>query len=359
MNKISIEILKGIMPHFHRFLETEGQPWKAQRREKDTFFARYFVEHEIDKLEAGTLRELIHILWAFNGWTNKDWLLEEMLRSGLPTIKNAFRQLLYDSEPIAKRFDFVKKNVRMMGAASISEILAHHDHERYPIWNSRSRQGLISLGFSESQLPRSAQISGSQYAHFCELMQKVRSQVADQYPEFTDLFALDFLLYFVSLQHPPSEKLISPTVETMELTDLDHDAVIDQILEFGDGLGFEVQKEFTVMRGCRIDAIWRSRVANLGTISYAFEVHRRGSRDSAILNLQRVRRDPTIQKVVVVSTKGELDRFRLEVESLDEGFRTAVGYFEVQDLQRALDHLQTLKDILKTLGLLSSDGLLD
>jgi hypothetical protein len=113
------------------------------------------------------------------------------------------------------------------------------------------------------------------------------------------------------------------------------------------------------MRGCRIDVIWRSRIANLGTIAYAFEVHRRGSRDSAILNLQRVKRDPSIQKVIVVSLKDELEKFQGEIASLQESFRTSVGYFEVQDLQRALDHLQSLKDILKTLGLLSAEGLFD
>jgi hypothetical protein len=356
MNQINMHTLRDLMPEFHHFLETEGQQWKEERQEKDDFFAKYFVEQEIDNLEEGTLRELIHTLWAFNSWTNKDWLLEEMLRSGLPTIREAFRQLLYGTEPLVKRFDSVKNNVRMMGAASVSEVLAHHDHEKYPIWNSRSRQGLISLGISESLLPKSAQISGAQYVSFCKLVQDVRSRVAAEYSEFTDLFTLDFLLYFVSLQKLlPGEPLAPP----LEAEDFDHDAVIDQILELGDGLGFEVQKEFSVMRGCRIDAIWRSRVANLGTISYAFEVHRRGSRDSAILNLQRVRRDPTIQKVVVVSSRDELGKFKEEIVSLDEGFRTSVGYFEVQDLQHALDHLQSLKEILKTLGLLSTDSFYD
>ena len=164
-------------------------------------------------------------------------------------------------------------------------------------------------------------------------------------------------MYFISIQDLLSEQ--RPETPTQGLDDFDHNEVIDQLLELGDGLGFEVQKEFSVMHGCRIDAIWRSRVANLGTISYAFEVHRRGSRDSAILNLQRVRRDPTIQKVVVVSSRDELDKFRDEIASLDESFRTSVGYFEVQDLQRGLDHLQDLKDILRTLGLLSVQSLSD
>ena len=104
-----------------------------------------------------------------------------------------------------------------------------------------------------------------------------------------------------------------------------------------------------MVQGARIDAIWRSRVANLGTIAYAFEVHRRGSRDSAILNLQRVRRDPAIQKVIVVSSKRELENFKKEIAHLDEGFRNSVGYFEVHDLQRALDYLQSFKDILKSI----------
>ncbi|MCK4816319.1 hypothetical protein KA005_11170, partial [bacterium] len=145
----------------------------------------------------------------------------------------------------------------------------------------------------------------------------------------------------------------------VETDEIGHGEVIDQILELGDGLGFEVQKEFSVMRGCRIDAIWRSRVASLGTIAYAFEVHRRGSRDSAILNLQRVRRDPSIQKVVIVSSKTELDKFKGEIASLDEAFRNSVGYFEVKELQQSLMHLQELKDILKTFGLLSIENLFD
>jgi hypothetical protein len=349
MEVIDIKALGKLMPQFYDFLNTEAQQWQEERKEKDEFFAKYFGEKEIDSLEEGTLRELIHILWAFNGWTNKDWLLQEMLSSGLPTIKNAFKQLLYGTDPLARRFDLVKKRVRMMGAASVSEILAHHDHETYPIWSSRSRGGLIKLGVDPARLPKSSQISGGQYAAFCKLVEDARSQIAGKYPEFTDLFKLDFLLYFISLQ--PVEQ--GPVVPLPEKDTFRHDEVIVQLLELGDGLGFEVQKELNVSAGCRIDAIWRSRVANLGTIAYAFEVHRKGSRDSAILNLQRVRRDPTIQKVVVVSSKDELDRFKAEIDSLEEGFRTSVGYFEVQHLERALDHLQSLKDILKTLGLLS------
>jgi hypothetical protein len=37
------------------------------------------------------------------------------------------------------------------------------------------------------------------------------------------------------------------------------------------------------MRGCRIDAIWRSRVANLGTIAYAFDLSIEVPRDGELV----------------------------------------------------------------------------
>jgi len=353
MDHINEQALRHALPGYREFLASvEGQQWAQERASKDNFIARYFSEETIDALEEGTLRELIHILWSFNGWTNKDWLFQQMLTSELPRIRTAFRRLLYGHEPLAQRFDGMR-GIRMVGAAFISEMLAHHNHREYAIWNRRSREGLVRLGISETVLPKSSQISGKQYASFCGLAKSVLEQVSALCPDFRDLFHLDFLLYYVSAHEPRAEVPV-PTPKPIE--DFDHGAVIDQVLELGDGLGFEVAREFTVARGCRIDAIWRSRVANLGAISYAFEVHRSGSRDSAILNLQRVRRDPTIQKVVLVSSSGELERFREEIASLGEDFRNAVGYFTVEDLERALEHLDELKGILRGLGLLATEA---
>jgi len=236
-----------------------------------------------------------------------------------------------------------------MGPTCISEILAHHDPQKYPIWSSKSKAGLLSLGIPASSLPKSSQIRGHQYAEFCELVGRVRSEIAAKYPEFVDLFTLDYLLFFVSSEQP-----IGVSREAPPAGDFDHDAVVDEILALGDGLGFDVQKEFAVAYGSKIDAIWRSRIANLGTIAYAFEVQRKGSRDSAILNLQRVKQDASIQKVIIVSSEEELERFRQEIASIPGSFRETVCYFSVDHLQEALGHVDALKNLLKTLGLLYS-----
>lgn len=357
MIRINMELLDKIVPQFRKTIATEGKSWQEERDAKDKFFREYFSKEKILKIEEGTLRELIHVLWAFLGWTNKDYLLQEMLKSGLERIRKAFDYLLYSDDSIDKRFNYARENIRIMGAAGISEILTHYNHTQYPIWNRRSKTGLLALGVPNIILPKSAQISGTQYKKFCELVRDVQLQVSNKYPEVKDLFDLDFLLYFISIQENPT------TTEPLEIVtiseDFDHDDIIDQILELGDGLGFDVDKEVTIVRGCRIDAIWRSRIANLGTIAYAFEVHKGGSPDSAILNLQRVRRDPSIQKVILVSKEKELSKFREEILTLDENFRNSVAYFKVADLQSALANLESLKGILNNLGLLSGKTLFD
>jgi hypothetical protein len=66
------------MPRFRSTKEAEGEQWREELQEKDRFFDRYFSQKEIDDLDEGTLRELVHILWAFSGWTNKDYLFDEM-----------------------------------------------------------------------------------------------------------------------------------------------------------------------------------------------------------------------------------------------------------------------------------------
>jgi len=355
-DELNFEYLKQIIPGFHDFLNSDGQKWKKEREEKDELFASYFSKEGLKNIDEGVLKDLLNTLWAFYGWTNKDYLFQEMLKSGIEIIRKSFEYLLYNNDPISKRFDHVRKNVRMMGAAGISEILTHHDHKKYSIYNSRAKEALNAIGVPETSLPKSSQISGNQYEDFCTLMNQVRKTISTEFPEFKDFFSLDFLLFYISLHKP---KMVSDKTSTkkdiQEIDDFDHDSVIDQVLELGDGLGFEVEKEFLVTHGCKIDAIWRSRIGNLGIIKYAFEVHRKGSRDSAILNLQRVKRDASIQKVIIVSTKDELDVFRREISTLGEDFRNSVGYFSVDDLQTTLDHMNSMKEMLKTLGLMDVD----
>jgi hypothetical protein len=349
MSDINRSFLGRIMPKFREWLKTdEGEKFAAERKDKDNFIHTYFTAHNVEKIDEGVLRQLIRILWSFEMWTNKDWLLDQMLQSELPAIRDAFENLLYGKDPLAERFDEMRE-IRMMGAATISEILAHYDHSNYPIWNKRAKASLIKLGINSNLLPKSSQISGSQYVDFVKVVKPVFKIVSQSYPEIDDLLMFDFLLYYIStLIEEKAEKALVQTEEKF-----DHDNTIVKLLQLGDSLGFDIQKEVNVASGCRVDAVWKSRVANLGMITYAFEVHKSGSRDSAILNLQRISNaDQTVQKVVIVSTDSEIEKFKAEIASLNEDFRNSVGYFSVEDLEEALLHQESLKKIMGTIGLM-------
>ena len=62
MNDVDKKLLEDILPRFRTSKEAEGQQWREERQEKDRLFNRYFSRQEIDNLDEGTLRELIHIV---------------------------------------------------------------------------------------------------------------------------------------------------------------------------------------------------------------------------------------------------------------------------------------------------------
>ncbi|MEM3905885.1 MAG: hypothetical protein QXZ17_03310, partial [Nitrososphaerota archaeon] len=90
---------------------------------------------------------------------------------------------------------------------------------------------------------------------------------------------------------------------------------------------------------------------NLGVVSYVFEVQRGGSIDSLLLNLQRAKNNPTVQKLVVVANARDLKRIKEEAESLSEEFRKSLAYLEAKDVERASDLLAELNTIISRLEL--------
>lgn len=346
------------MPKFKAWLETdEGKQFALERNMKDNFIKDNFSAEEIDKLDEGILRLLVDLLWSLAGWNNKDWLVSQILKSGLPKVKEAFKTLLYSDKPLAERFNQMQE-IDRMGSATVSEILAHFDNDNYAIWNRRAKSSLIKIGIDENELPKLSQLSGSQYEEYVKLVKDCWEKVSKSYPEITDLLKFDFLLYYISIlaEEKVEEELFKVEAEEK----FDHKATIEQILQLGSSLGFAVRDEERVSIGCQIDAVWRSTIANLGTITYAFEVQSQGSRDSAILNLQRISlADPTVQKVLFVAVDSEIEKIKAEISSLHKEFQDSVGYFSVKDLQEALAHQEALKRILTSTGLMKTRPMIE
>lgn len=137
---IKRDVLRKVIPKFEEFLKSDlAKEWEENRERKDIFIKEYLGSGEaIDNMDEGVLRDFIRHLWAFGGWTNFDWLIEQMLESGLSKIKQRLKDLLHSEKPLEVRFDAMRE-IKMMGAASISEILAQWDPAKYAIYNRRSK----------------------------------------------------------------------------------------------------------------------------------------------------------------------------------------------------------------------------
>src|SRR6185436_11224250 len=53
---------------------------------------------------------------------------------------------------------------------------------------------------------------------------------------------------------PPAEAVPAP------LADFDHDELIEQLVNIGQWLGFQAEKEKLVAKGSRVDLIWQARI---------------------------------------------------------------------------------------------------
>lgn len=340
--------LKLLVKKYNEFITKAGKNLIVETEQKDLFFKNFFTKDNLKKIDEGALREFIKMLWSYDFWTNKDYILEEMLKTKLDNIKKAFDYLVYSNDTIDKRFDSVLKNVRMIGVSAISEILIHIDSKKYPFWTRRTKDAVSFLGYKDKILEsKGININGKQYVAFISIMSDLLKKVKDINPDIDDFLKLNLFIFYIS-----SEIIGKKQPEIIE--EFDHNTTVDDVFVLGDGLGFEVAKEVKVAPGCRVDVIWKSRIANLGVISYAFEVHKGGNMDSAILNLQKVlQKEVSIQKVVIVSNTQNLDRFREQIGALYESFREKVGYFEINELNSALDNLKSLKENLSPLGFMN------
>lgn len=356
------ERIAQFVPMFKAFLSdpVRGKADLQARKERIDLYADLLSSEGIVVIDEQNFGKLISTLWSFAMWGNKSYLLSKILKDNpLEELKPKLSDLLYGDSPLEERFDHFRQETTHFGPATISELLSFVHPDECGLWNKRARDALEILGFSDAfPFLNTYQISGQQYVSFNALLRDISQELAEHQIVDLDLLGVDYFLYEV--QKYPSEiqieeKPVGVNEVPEKLEDFNHDEAIEQLLTIGQWLGFEVEKEKTIAHGARVDVIWQARVANLGVVTYVFEVQRRGNVDALILNLQRAQNNPTVQRLVVVGLEDELTRVRNEVNTLREDFRRMVGYMDISDLLRATDLVSELSNIINKLELVKSE----
>jgi len=328
---------KSVDEYFERFKEylktKEAREFEA-RHERKSHFQSVFSKENIRRISEEHVGEIIASLWANAGWTNKDYVVHRVLSNNdIETLRHEFNKLLWGEQPLAERYDSFRSLVRGMGPAQITEIMSFVHPDKYGLWNERSRAGLETLGLLPT---KKYQVTGAEYEKCVEAFRKVKALLEERGMKNIDLLDVDLFLYFLSTHAVPEEAVAEEYV-------FEHPEIAEKLEKLGVGLGFDVEREKKIAKGAKI--------GNLGTVSYAFEVQGKGgSIDSLLLNLQKARNDPTVQKVIAVSDAKTLEKIRDEASGIKE-LKDSLGYMDVKDVEKGSQLIQELGQILTKLEL--------
>ena len=333
---------------FHDYMKQEQfQQDQAERKQRITFFKNE-LKNRLNEFSEADFETIISLLWASRMWGNKTYLAQKIVNdNGLDKIKEELKKLVKSKYPEQAYSRFLQE-IKGMGPASVTEILTYLHPDHCGIWNRQARNALKILKITDHINPEKYALSTAEYKLFNELLRAIAAELQDLNIQDVDLLMVDFFLYEVAKSTQfPVEK-----VSGRGTTEFDHNEIKDLIAQIGSSLGFDTDTEVKVAHGAVVDVVWRARIANLGLVTYVFEVHRSGSIDSLILNLQKAFNAPSVQKVIAVSDEAQLDRIKRECDGLPEEFRRALRFWEVSKVLETGEHLQKVMESIDTLDLI-------
>jgi hypothetical protein len=355
INEIQKRNISKYIQSFKKYQKTKNyQEDVKDRKEREEFFSRITKEKflSLNEFEFG---EIIAKLWAMRLWTNKEYPVQRMISDkGFDHLKSELSSLLFsESANIEKNFDRASKNIKFLGPASLTELMCYFNPKFYGIWNEKARTSLKILGFADVLPLDKYKISGSEYSKFNNVLSSISQELKNTGFSDSDLLFVDYFLYEVWNSSIAAEQK-NAELES-EIKKFDHDEIRDSISEIGAWLGFETETEKTIGHGARVDTIWTAKIANLGIVNYVFEVHKGGSIDSLIVNLQKSKRNPTVQKIIAVSDEEQLEKIKNEIKGLPEEFVRSLSYWDVVNVKNTHKNLSEVITSIQGLELVKSE----
>jgi len=315
---------------------------QEERLNRVAYFQRELPK-KVTELSEADVDKLIAMLWASQMWGNKQYLVQKIISdNGIEKLRRELKLLLDTSLPVETRYERFLKEIKGLGPASVTEMLCYIQPETCGIWNQKARQALKVLNLDSYVDPDRYRLSADEYRTFNGVLRSISKELEVAGFRDVDLLFVDFFLYEVTQTTP------GPTPKPEEF---DHDEIRDLIQNIGVMLGFDADTEVRVAHGAKVDVVWRARIGNLGMVTYVFEVHKAGSIDSLLLNLQKAKGSPTVQKVIAVSDETQLEKIKNESEGLPEEFRRSLEFWRVDEVQKVGEALQTAMEIINRLGL--------
>lgn len=343
---LKIKTKKAFKDFLSSYEAGEFEEHEREVFERISYFQDKLPER-VDDLSMVDLEEILSNTWAVSRiWGNLQYRAQEIIAdNGIEKIKKAFKILLDTSIPPHKRYRKVLKMIKGLGSASITEIMAYIQPDDCAIWNRRAREALEILGIDNINTNKYTP-SPEEYKNYIQIVKSINKELKPKKKaKSMGLLFTDFFFYKLS-QTPQNTPKTEPEIE-----DFDHDEIRDLTRDIGDMLGFKADTEVQIAHGARVDVVWSARIGNLGIIKYVFEVHKRGSIDSLLMNLQKAKSNPTVQKVIAISNETQLQKIQNESKGLPEEFRRNLELWPFEEVLIVAENLETAMGIIKRLNL--------
>jgi hypothetical protein len=169
MLQLSIEQQKKIKSYtegFKAFTKTDkGLEWEQDRKKKMVVVQNLLKKDNVMNLTEENFRTLIKSLWATDNWSNKDYLVDKLLKDNtIQKLRQELKELINGTDALEKRYDRFKISIKGLGPSSITEILLFASPTIYCVWNDKPKNILPFLKIE--LLPErfyKYQIDGSDY----------------------------------------------------------------------------------------------------------------------------------------------------------------------------------------------------
>jgi len=353
-SQFNTQKLKKALEKFKKYSKEERFLKDVKERTRRKNFFKSLIEDVLNRnmLDELVFGGMIKNLWSAMLWSNKDYLVNNIIvHNGLEKLKKEIYGLIEKNKPIGERYERFVNSVKYMGPSMVTEILCHLEPQSAGIWNDKARKALAWLEAKGVPYEK-YKINSEEYERFNQFLNVLAKILEnDGYKEVDFLFVDYFLweIYNDIAQYRETEKKIEERIIRSGASR--HDEIKEKIAQIGSWLGFEAETEKQVAIGSRVDDVWRARIANLGAVSYLFEVQDKGSISNLIVNLQKAQKNPTVQKLIIVSDKKQIERIKKEVGEMPESFRKAVVFWDIEQVERAHQNLEQVIEAIADLNL--------
>ena len=308
------------------------------------------VDSSIDaeNMTSDELETLLASTWSIGFWKQLGWMRKKLISvPGEQTLRRALVDLLFGSDSPWRRFERFINRIKFAGPSLTSELLSWRHPEECAILTNRTYKAMSRLKIDKiARTPRGI-VSGKDYKRVSEIMVAVGKELERLGFGPHNLPQVNCFIYEVATNSLPSGEPLT--------RDWSHNEVQKLLIEIGAWLGFEAEPEVTVSHGAKVDVVWTAKIGNLGVVRYVFEVQHRGSIDSLLMNLLKATKNPTVQKVVVVTSQEQIEKIRKESFGLPESFREKMAFWEVGDLMNVHEKLETAFNSVNSLGLVRDE----